>query len=180
MKSTRVPMLIYFLLLALAMLQWVSAYPQLPDTMASHFAADGTPNGWQPKQAFFLLTAVIIAITSIPTFFVTRGISKLPPKKINLPHKEYWLAPEQREETWCFIGAFMAWFGCALLFVLLYAISQAINFNLPSIRRFDAQSMFYVLGGFILFVILGLVYFVQHFYSVPPLAHSPLPGHPQK
>ena len=168
MNSSRLPVLIYFLLLILGLLHWVSVYSQLPDTMASHFAANGTPNGWQSRQAFFLLTAIIIGVSAFPTFFVTRSISKRPPDKINLPHKEYWLSPEHREETWRFIGTFMAWFGCAMLFVLLYAVSQAINFNLPSIHRFDTQGMWYVLAGFILSVILGLIYFVRHFYDVPP------------
>jgi uncharacterized membrane protein len=172
MNSSRLPALVYSLLLILGVLHWVSVYPQLPETMASHFAADGTPNGWQPKQMFFLLTAIIVAITSFPTFFVTRRISKRPPEKLNLPHREYWLSPERQEETWRFISAFMAWFGCALLFVLLYAVSQAINFNLPSIRHFDSRGMWYVLGGFLLSVILGLVYFVRHFYDVPTASGS--------
>jgi uncharacterized membrane protein len=172
MNSRRLPALVYFLLLLLGLLQWVNAYPQLPEVMASHFAADGTPNGWQPKQTFFLFTAIIIAITSFPTFFLTHRISKRPPEKLNLPHKEYWLSPEHREETWRFIGTFMAWFGCALLFVLLYAISQAINFNLPSIHRFDTQGTWYVLAGFILSVTLGLIYFVRHFYDVPSSSTS--------
>ena len=167
MTSTRVPALVYFLLLVLGLLQWADAYSQLPSTMASHFAGDGTPNGWQPKEVFFAFAAIIIVVTAIPAFFVTRKIRKLPPDKINLPNKAYWLAPEHREEAWQFISAFMAWFGCGLLFVLLYGISQAINYNLPSIRRFDSQGMSVVLAGFTLSVILGLVYFVRHFYKVP-------------
>ncbi len=180
MNSIRLPALVYLLLLALSVLHWVSVYPQLPGTMASHFAADGKPNGWQSKEAFFLLTAIIIAITSIPTFFVTRGICKRPPEKINLPYKEYWLAPEHREETWRFVGSFMAWFGCALLFVLLYAISQAIKFNLPPIHRFDTLGMWYVLGGFLLFTALWLAHFMRHFYNVPPSARSSPPKHSPK
>ena len=176
MTDSRLPALIYFLLLLLGVLHWVSVYPQLPDTMASHFAANGAPNGWQPKQAFFLLTAVIIAVSAIPTFFVTRSIRKRPPERLNLPHKEYWLSSEHQEETWRFIGAFMAWFGCAILFVLLYAVSQAINFNLPSIHRFDTQGMWHVLAGFILSVVLGLAYFIRHFYNVPRASEPPRNG----
>jgi uncharacterized membrane protein len=173
MNSLRLPALAYFLLLVMGLLQWAQAYPQLPETMASHFAADGTPNGWQSKQTFFLLTAMIIAVTTIPTFFAARKISRRSPDKINLPHKDYWLSQEHQGETWRFISAFMGWFGCALLFVLLYSISQAINFNLPSIHRFDTQGMWYVLGGFLFFVISGLVYFVHHFYNVPPSVRAP-------
>ncbi len=166
MNGSRLPALVYCLLLILGLLQWANVYSQLPATMASHFTGDGTPNGWQPKEVFFGLTSIILAFTAIPAFFVSRKISKLAPDKINLPNKEYWLAPERREGTWRFISAFMAWFGCALLFVLLYAVSQAINYNLPSIHRFDSRGMWIVLGGFILSVTLGLAYFVRHFYKV--------------
>src|SRR3974390_2435365 len=120
MTDSRLPSLIYFGLLVLGVLHWAGVYSQLPDTMASHFAANGTPNGWQPKQMFFVLIAIIIAVSAFPTFFVTRSIRKRPPEKLNLPNKEYWLSSEHQEETWRFIGAFMAWFGCAVLFVLLY------------------------------------------------------------
>jgi uncharacterized membrane protein len=168
MNDSRLPTLIYFLMLLLGLLQWVHAYPQLPATMASHFAADGMPNGWQPKVAFFLLTTVFIAVTAIPVFFVPRKIRKRSPDKINLPNKEYWLSPEHQEQTWGFLKTCMAWFGCGLLFVLLYAISEAINYNLPNIRRFDTRGMLFVLGGFLLFVIFWLAHFLRHFYNVPP------------
>jgi len=180
MNNSRFPTLLYFLMLALGVLQWAHAYPQLPETMASHFTGNGTPNGWQPKQAFFLMTSIIIAVTAIPTFLAPRKISKRSPDRINLPNKAYWLAPEHREETWGFIRTYMAWFGCGLLFVLLYGISQAINFNLPNIRHFDSQGMWYVIGGFLLFVLVWLIQFLRHFYNVPPSHPSSSPGVLQK
>jgi hypothetical protein len=180
MNTVRFPALVYFLLLTLGVLQWVNVYAQLPETMASHFSADGTPNGWQSKQAFFVLTAISIAITSLPAFFLTRGIRKRSPGNISLPHKEYWLAPEHREETWRYLGIHLAWFGCGLLVVLLYGISQAINFNLPNIHRFDSRGMWYVLGGFLVFLILWLTRFLRHFYKLPPSNPSSIPGNPRK
>jgi uncharacterized membrane protein len=176
MNSSRLPALVYFLLLIMGVLQWANTYPQLPQNMASHFAADGTPNGWQPKLLFFLMASIVIAITAIPTFAVARKIRKRDPDKINLPNKNYWLAPEHREDTWRYISTFMAWFGCAVLFVLLYGISQAINYNLPNIHRFDSQAMLYVLGGLLIYVIVSLVLFVRHFHNVPGSYSSSAPN----
>jgi uncharacterized membrane protein len=167
MNDSRLPALLYVLMLLLGVLQWVHAYPQLPAIMASHFAANGTPNGWEPKQAFFLLTSVIISMTAIASFVVPRWIASLPASLINLPHKPYWLAPERREETLRFLRAQMAWFGCGLLFLLLNAISQAINANLPGMRHFDSRGMLYVLGGFVLFSLAWTAHFLRHFYNVP-------------
>ena len=55
MNNVRLPALFFAFMLVLAVLQWVQVYPQLPDRVACHFAADGTPNGWQSKQDFFLI-----------------------------------------------------------------------------------------------------------------------------
>lgn len=167
MNDSRFPALFFLLLLALAMLQWVHAYPQLPDRMASHFSANGTPNGWQPKQAFFLVMPLVVVLCAVMSFLVPRVIALMPSDKINLPNKDYWLAPERRDETWRFFGAQMAWFGCALLFLLLSAASLAINANLPSIGQFDSQRMWYVLAGFVIFVVIWMIHFVRHFFNVP-------------
>jgi uncharacterized membrane protein len=176
MNDSRPPALLYFVMLTLSVLQWAHAYPQLPETMQSHFTANGTPNGWQPKEAFFLLTSVVIVLTAFMSFLVPHLITSLSPDKINLPNKSYWLAPERREETSRFFRAQMAWFGCGLLFLLLYGISQAINANLPSVRHFDSQGMWYVLAGFLLFIAAWTVHFLRHFYSVPPSHPSSPPG----
>lgn len=167
MKDPRLPTLLYLLLVVFAVLQFAHVYPLLPDVMASHFTGHGTPNGWQPKQAFFVLIAVVIVTSAIPTFVVPRRLPLMPPEKINLPNKSYWLAPERREETWRFFRTQMAWFGCALLLLLLYAMSEAINANLPSIGFFDWRGMWYALGGFLLFSILWVIYLLRHFYNVP-------------
>ena len=133
----------------------------------NHFTGRGIPNGWQSKPAFFLLMAIVIVVTALPTFLVPRRLPSMSPEKINLPNKSYWLAPEHRASTWSFLRAQMAWFGCALLFVLLYASSQAINANLPGITQFDWQGTLYVLGGFLLFCIGWLIHLLHHFYNPP-------------
>lgn len=167
MNDSRLPTILYFLLLAFGIAGSIHVYPQLPAVMASHFTAYGQPNGWAPKPAFFLIMTIAVVVTTIPTFIVPRKISSLSAEKINLPNKEYWLSPEHREGTWSFLRVQMAWFGCALLFILLYATSQAINANLPSIRHFNWRGMLYVLVGFSGFCILWLVHFLRHFYTVP-------------
>jgi hypothetical protein len=95
-------------------------------------------------------------------------VASVPDALINLPNKSYWLAPERREETMRFFRAHVSWFGCGLLFLLLYALSQAINANLPGAHHFDDSGMRYALGGFLFFAFAWLFIFVRHFYNVPP------------
>ena len=175
MNDPRLPKFVFFLMLALGLLQWAHVYPQLPDVLASHFAADGTPNGHSPKEAFFLLMCVVLGLSAFVAFVTPRILANKPADRLNLPNKAYWLSPEHREETFRFFHAQMGWFGCAILFVLLYGTSLAIRANLTPSRHFDSSSMLYVMIGFGLFSLLWCVLFVRHFMKVP--AHSP--GNPQ-
>jgi hypothetical protein len=116
MTDSRLPALIYSIMLILGLLQWARVYPQLPARMAAHFAADGTPNGFQSKLAFFILMFVIFGPSAFVAFVTPRILAGKPPERLNLPNKSYWLAPDHREETFRFCRAQMGWFGCAILF----------------------------------------------------------------
>ena len=66
MNDSRLPTILFCVLLLFAVLECVHVYPQLPDVMTSHFTGRGVPNGWQPKPAFFLLFGVVIVVGTIP------------------------------------------------------------------------------------------------------------------
>jgi uncharacterized membrane protein len=172
MNNSRLPALVFLLMLALAVVQWAQVYPQLPEYMASHFVADGRPNGWQNKQDFFLTPVVMVALVAFVTFVLPWALSFMPKELVNLPNKSYWLSPERRKESSRILAGHMAWFGCGLLFVVLYAIFQAINSNLPNHKQFDAQGMWYVLAAFITFAILVFVHMLRYFYKLPPAAEQ--------
>jgi len=141
-------------------------YALLPERMASHFLADGTPNGWQLKEMFFLLMGLVSASTAIIGFLAPVLIARRPASQINLPNKEYWLAPERRAATMEFIAGQMRWFACAVLFVILFGGYEAIQANLREVVRFDSQTMLVVMVGFVVFVLVWLIGFVRHFSRV--------------
>ena len=167
MSDTRMPKIVYFLMLLMGLLEGMRAYPQLPDRMASHFDFYGRPDGWQPKEAFFLVMAVVVGMTALMGFLIPLVIAAAPTEFINVPRKDYWLAPERREETFRFLRTHLEWFACGVLFVLLYAASQAIKANLPEHAPFGAQGLLYVLAGFLLLTLAGTVRLLRHFYRVP-------------
>src|SRR5215471_2062897 len=115
----------------MGLLEWMHVYPQLPVRMASHFDPYGRPNGSLPKETFFLVMAFAVVMTGAIGFLLPIAVAAAPAELINLPRKDYWLGPERREETLRFLRARLEWFACGVLFVLLYATSQAINANLP-------------------------------------------------
>ena len=99
MNDPRIPRIVYGFLLAIGVLDWVRRYPLLPARMASHFGPHGEVTNWQSKEQFFMTMVVVVGVSLVAGFVVPQLIGVLPANMVNLPHKEYWLAAERREET---------------------------------------------------------------------------------
>jgi len=159
----RLPRMMYFVLLFSGLLMMAYYYPRMPERMASHFDAGGRVNGWQPREGFFLLMVLVISSSALISFFAPRQIASRPNNRINLPNRDYWLAPERRERTMNFIAAMMGWFGCGVLFVLIAGTYLAMRANLAPGGGFNSQAMLEVLGIFLVVLIVWMICFIRHF-----------------
>jgi uncharacterized membrane protein len=140
-------------------------YPQLPARVASHFGASGAANGWMTKQAFFAVYAAIVVVCALVGFLAPRRIEKTSPARINLPNKDYWLAPERREATFAYFRTSFAWYACAFLFMLVLAMGLAIQANFASPPRMAGGSALTLVGAFILFNLLWVLSLFRRFSS---------------
>jgi uncharacterized membrane protein len=159
----RLPRSVYMVLFLANLLIMAYYYPQMPQRMASHFAADGRVNGWQSRQAFFVIMFLVSAASAVVCFLAPRQIAARANARINLPNRDYWL-----EATMRFISATMAWFGCGILLVLIAGTFFALQANLGPDRRFNSQAMLVVLAGFLASLLGLLTGLVRHFQRVPP------------
>jgi hypothetical protein len=105
-------------------------YPLLPARVASHFALSGAPDGWMSKRAFagFQVGVVLLlgaALSAASTRLERRGDAGL-----NLPHKDYWLAPERRAGTMAWLRGFFLWFGAGTYAALFDLFRQTDRVNL--------------------------------------------------
>lgn len=168
MDDPRLPRMLYFFLVLVCLLMMAHYYPLMPQRMASHFAPDGTPNGWQPRESFFLLMTFISASSAVVAFFAPWRIASRRTARINLPNREYWLAPERREATIRYITATMSWFGCGLLFVLISGTFLALRANLAPDHRFNSEAMLFVISAFLLSLMFLILRFFRHFQRTTP------------
>lgn len=53
MADPRLPRFLYVSSFLACLLMMTYYYPQIPERMASHFAADGRANGWQSREGIF-------------------------------------------------------------------------------------------------------------------------------
>lgn len=168
MDDPRLPRLVYTVLFLADLLIMAYFYPQMPQRMASHFAADGHVNGWQSREAFFVIMFLVTSASALVCFLAPRQIAARTNARINLPNRDYWLAPERREATMRFISATMAWFGSCLLFVLIAGTFLALQANLRPDGRFNSEAMLVVLGVFLAGLLGLMIGLVRHFQRVPP------------
>ncbi len=124
MNNLRYPLSILAALVGVFVAELLYFYPQLPETVASHFDADGVANGWMSNTEYALVMVVVMILSAAPTVGVALMLPKME-STITIPHASYWLAPERRKETLGLIAATLIWLECAvlaLLVVLTYAV----------------------------------------------------------
>jgi hypothetical protein len=135
--------------------------------MASHFDARGVPNGWSTKEAFFQIFAGMTVLGAVLVFGMPKLIGVLPRQLINLPNKEYWLAPEQRADSLEFLGGWFAWFGFAVYALIAIAFDYAVQNNLQAPPGPNPMRLWFMLALFAVFTIVWTIRLLARFGRVP-------------
>ncbi|MBZ5659911.1 MAG: DUF1648 domain-containing protein [Acidobacteriia bacterium] len=163
MADLRIPRFLFFAILAAGLLQFVHDFPLLPERMASHFAASGAANGWMTKSQFLMTYGVILLPALFLEFWLHRRIAATPEKRLNLPNKEYWLAPERRAETFAYFEKFFAWYGCAFLLLEVFAMGLAMRANFQSPPRMPTAPIVSAIVAFLVFNVVWVVSMFRRF-----------------
>ena len=114
MTSRQIAVALVLALILVGLGLQIAYWPQLPARMATHFGKDGNPNDWMSKSIATALNCALVLV--IPTLFVAIGslLRSLPMSVINIPNREYWFAPERREQSLQWISMAMSWFAVAI------------------------------------------------------------------
>lgn len=153
---------ILYLLIGVFLAQIVYYYPNLPETVASHFNGFGEPDGWMARQNFVIFEGVLLLIIIFEFTLLPFAIEKMPNSLINLPNKDYWLAAERREATFGTIRSYFEWFSIALL-SLFIAVNQLVfraNINRENLL---STEIWMIIGAFSIFTIIWLIKFIRQF-----------------
>ena len=111
----------FFALLAGALIFICYTSRSMPTTVASHFNAAGVPNGFMPRTSYLLVTLVVVLLPPILLVIFPRIALRNPRARINVPHRDYWLAPERREHTVQIISQHTTRFAGLLVGFVCYA-----------------------------------------------------------
>lgn len=125
----------------------------LPEHVASHFGPGGLADGWMTRRGYRLfMLAFVLAFAP----FIVAMVGVLPrlvPRAVNLPHRDYWLAPERREATLGFLAGHACGFGVLIealfagVHLLLLVANQASPPRLPTAPFLALLAAFAVVLG---------------------------------
>lgn len=153
---------IFYALFALALVQIAYYYPQMPETVASHWDGLGAANAWSSRNGFFgLYLAMLLMLLGI-FIYVPRWSMHRAKFGMKIPNAEYWLAPERIEQTRVFFQRQMLVMGVIHLILAIWVMQLAILANFSQQPRLDS-SIFWALSLYFLFLIGWLIHFFIHF-----------------
>ncbi|NUN96507.1 MAG: DUF1648 domain-containing protein [Candidatus Omnitrophica bacterium] len=139
-------------------------YPQLPNTVASHFDTFGRPDGWSSKASFLINSLISAGSCMLVLVGFSFAIRRLPDSIVDrfliIPDKDYWLAPEYRRETLDAISRCGFWAASAVLLMMFALDHQAIRVNLDQADSLE-HSMLIICCGLVLVVASGIEVIVR-------------------
>jgi serine/threonine-protein kinase len=148
---------------AVLVFQWLRYYPLMPGRMATHFGAGGEANGWMGRDEFLVFFCGMCAFLMAVMLLMPKLIGLFPDSMINMPNKEYWLAPERRAASMALIGAHMAWLAVLVLGLLMAILQLTFLSNLMPEPRLEGSAVALTMGGFLACMLIWLIAFIRGF-----------------
>lgn len=121
------PRVLYGLTLGayLGSLIWVGT--RAPARVASHFGAGGLPDAWLSRGQFVTVFAVLggLFLLVVPVIGLFAG--RLPASVVNVPNRDYWLAPQNRPDLAERVLADVLVISCLTAWLVLLGMLGAVQ-----------------------------------------------------
>ena len=139
----------------------------LPARVASHFVANGVANGFMPRAIFMkFIMSFSIGVPLIMVLFIRFTMGRRS-QRINLPHREYWLAPEREQATIRYLKSHSTYLGVFLLLFLDYVHWMVVCANAAPIPTLPQPDFFIGLGAFIAAILIWMIALFIRFGKIP-------------
>lgn len=152
------------LTLCAGLVQLALLVPHLPERVASHFDLRGEVDGWLDRRSFVITFALLEVFLAGIFVAVGEMVRRLPARFVNMPHREYWLAPEREAATRLALERDLAVLGAATLIVVLLAVQACYRVSTGAAERLSA---FPVLGTYAAVVCAWTVWLLLRHARVP-------------
>ncbi len=124
---------------------------RMPAQIASHFGANGRANAFMDQSTYRMFMLAFAVGIPVLVVLVAGVLPRRLSGAVNLPNREYWLAPVRRDATLRYLESHAYWLGSLLvvfmaaIHFLLIAANASQPPNLPS-RPFVMLMVAFVFG----------------------------------
>jgi hypothetical protein len=146
---------------------------RLPPSIASHFDAAGTPNGWSSQLGYALLLVVIGVFLPLSVAALVRALTGQGPALLNIPARDYWTRPENGKEAVRRVRAYVWWLGCIMVGTALSIHLLVLDAHEHQPPRLSTSGILLVLGAALSAIAAwaaGWYRLLQRPHSVRPVA----------
>jgi uncharacterized membrane protein len=166
MKTLRTPALLLGLLYLCFFGCLAVAKPSVPTRIASHWDGSGQPDGWMSSSdhlRYMIVFGLVFPLFVPAICYITRFF----PRGFNIPHRDYWLAPERRGEFFGYLFRHSLWFACmALLFVIGVHFS-ILHANASAQAYFSPLLVLGLVGPFLVGTAIWVTKLIRYVNRVP-------------
>lgn len=165
MTMRRISLFVFLVLCAMCIVHDLYYYPQLPDWVACRFGASGRPNDWSSKLSLIRVYLLVVILCAVTFLGVGYAMSRIPISWFRLPNKDYWLAPQRRQETVDSLFNNLLWFGSATLAFVFYYFHQIIRVNLGKTEALEHTWL--IIGAYSIIMIAWSIVEVLKYDKIP-------------
>ena len=163
MNKVRIAASVFLLLSATFALFLALSTSSLPPTVATHFNGHGRPDAWMRSSsyvAFFTAFGIGLPVFIVAVFYMVRW---LPAGLVNIPRRDFWLAPGRASETHRYLLAQGLWLACMVLLFMLAVHFAVVRANQLATPRLAPQSILVPMGIFITALVVWIATFLRRF-----------------
>ncbi len=168
MRRDQLSLAVLLFVISLGVAQALYFRAELPARVASHFDGAGRPNGWMSRDGLVLWQCVLLLALGALFGVGGRLLAVTPNGLINLPNKNYWLAPERRAESVAFLTGWLRWVGAGTLAFLMGVFQFSVQANLRR-GRLDSMPFLVATGFFLAGLAIAVVWLYRRFRAPAPV-----------
>lgn len=139
----------------------------LPPLVASNFGKGGMANGFMQRDTYLMVMLALISVLPLAMVLPVQLMKRTPANLINIPHRDYWLAPDRRKETLSYVSRHMAIFSVALILFLCFVHWLVVGANTMQPPRLSEPPFITGLLLFFGFVLAWIGILLRHFRLRP-------------
>ena len=148
-----ISMLIFLAVLIAAGVFVFSSSGALPERVASHFGSSGAADSFMSRGGYVTFMLVfVVALPLVMTGIVTLVFRSVT-TSLNIPNRDYWLAPERRADTVAFLTRHNMRFGACLAIFLSYVHWLVVQANLRQPAELSNSAIYTGLAVFALTIV---------------------------